>query len=193
VIDGDTIEIRGERIRLDAIDAPESGQLCEAGGEKWRCGQQAALALADRTGTRNVTCRDRGTDRYGHLEHLDLNGWLVSEGWALAYRRYSTEYVAHEVAAQGARRGMWRGEFVPPWEWRQGERLNVRTADQRGDCRIKGNISRPVDQFPTAVDNGPRTERMDISERDHQKRPHREHEQALPEMCDRGRPRPAQG
>ena len=48
VIDGDTIEVRGERIRLDAIDAPESGQTCEVDGQPWRCGQQAALALADK-------------------------------------------------------------------------------------------------------------------------------------------------
>ena len=125
VIDGDTIEVRGERIRLDALDAPESAQLCEADGKRWRCGQQAALNLADRIGTRNVTCA--GT--YGrtlaicYVGDLDLNGWLVSEGWALAYRRYSTEYVGLEEAAQAAQRGMWRGRFVAPWEWRRGALL----------------------------------------------------------------------
>jgi hypothetical protein len=67
VIDGDTIEVRGERIKLEGIDAPERGQLCEADGQRWRCGQQAALALADRVGTRNVTCTDRGTDNYGRV------------------------------------------------------------------------------------------------------------------------------
>ena len=64
VIDGDTIEVRGERFRLDAIDAPESGQTCEVDGQPWRCGQQAALALAGKIGAANVTCTDRGRDRY---------------------------------------------------------------------------------------------------------------------------------
>ena len=50
LIDGDTLDIRGERIRVDAIDAPDSGQTCEADGEPWRCRQQAALALADKIG-----------------------------------------------------------------------------------------------------------------------------------------------
>jgi endonuclease YncB( thermonuclease family) len=109
VIDGDTIEVGGERIRLDAIDAPESAQLCVADG------QRAALALADLIGTRNVTCAGTGTDRYGRtlaictLGGLDLNGWLVPEGWALAHRRYSRACVAQEEAVQAARCGMWRG------------------------------------------------------------------------------------
>jgi endonuclease YncB( thermonuclease family) len=148
VIDGDTIAIRGQRIRLDAIDAPESAQLCEADGQRWRCGQQAALALADQIGTRNVTCRDRGTDRYGRtlaictLGDLDLNGWMVLEGWALAYRRYSLAYVGLEEGAQAARRGMWRGRFVAPWDWRRGTRLAGTTPARPDACLIKGNINR---------------------------------------------------
>jgi endonuclease YncB( thermonuclease family) len=148
VIDGNTIKIRGERIRLDAIDAPESAQLCEAHGQRWRCGQRAALALADRIGTRNVTCRGRGSDRYGrmlaicYLGDLDLNGWMVSEGWALAYRRYSLAYVSLEEGAQAARRGMWRGRFVAPWDWRRGTRLAGARPARPDACLIKGNINR---------------------------------------------------
>jgi endonuclease YncB( thermonuclease family) len=63
VIDGDTIEIRGQRIRLFGIDSPESAQLCQAGQKPYRCGQQAALALADRIGERTVRCHERDTDR----------------------------------------------------------------------------------------------------------------------------------
>ena len=78
----------------------------------------------------------------------DVNAWLVGQGWALAYRRYSRAYVDEESSARMARRGMWRGEFVAPWDWRRGERLSSShreapkiAAATRGSCRIKGNIS----------------------------------------------------
>jgi len=128
VIDGDTIEIHGQRIRLFGIDAPESRQTCEAAGEIYRCGQQAALALSDFTGRQVVSCEDRGRDRYGRVVAVcsaggeDLGAWLVSNGLALAFRRYSVDYVDQEQAAQSGRRGLWAGEFVAPWDWRRGVR-----------------------------------------------------------------------
>lgn len=146
VIDGDTIEVHGQRIRLFGIDAPESAQLCLAENKRWRCGQQAALALDDKIAGRPVTCAEKDRDRYGRIVavcragELDLNAWLVAEGWALAYRQYSTDYVDEEEAARAGRKGIWRGTFVPPWDWRRGQRLET-TASAPGDCRIKGNIS----------------------------------------------------
>ncbi len=148
VIDGDTIEIHGKRIRLHGIDAPESNQTCEADGKPYRCGQQAALALADKIGRKTVTCEPRGKDRYGRvvavcsLNGRDLQAWLVAEGWALAYRRYSMDYVDEEEAAKEAKRGIWRGRFVKPWEWRQGKRMDeaAEATPSRG-CTVKGNIS----------------------------------------------------
>ena len=156
VIDGDTLEIHGQRIRLHGIDAPESAQLCRRGdGAQWRCGQQAALVLQDHVGAHPVTCVRRDTDRYGRIVArcsvggTDINAWLVAEGWAVAYRRFSMDYVGQENAARAARKGIWSGEFVPPWDWRRGERL-VRTKPQAqtdtkpkasAGCRIKGNIS----------------------------------------------------
>src|SRR5437763_13306997 len=90
IIDGDTIEIHGQRIRLFGIDAPEHDQLCEAAGSQYRCGQQAALALSDQIGRQTVDCVPHDVDQYGRVVAVcsaggeDLNAWMVSQGWALA-------------------------------------------------------------------------------------------------------------
>jgi len=148
VIDGDTIDIHGQRIRLHGIDAPESKQVCISGGTKYRCGQKAALALSDRIGRGSVTCEAKDTDRYGRVVAVcfkgqeDLNGWLVSQGLAVAYRRYSQDYVTHEARAQSMSVGLWAGEFIMPWDWRRGKRLaSEQVLAIPGDCVIKGNIS----------------------------------------------------
>lgn len=129
VIDGDTIEITGTRIRLHGIDAPESGQRCQdERGRDFRCGQRSAFALADWIGRANVSCEQRDTDGYGRVvavcrvQGADMNHWMVREGWAVAYREYSPEYVSDELAAQRARAGLWAGRFIPPSEWRRGQR-----------------------------------------------------------------------
>ncbi len=127
VIDGDTLEVHGQRIRLHGIDAPESRQLCRLDGTRWQCGKDAANALEDKIARRPVTCEDLGRDRYKRiigrctLAGEDINAWMVSQGWALAYRRYSEDYVDEKAEAQAARRGIWAGEFVKPWEWRRGQ------------------------------------------------------------------------
>ena len=131
VIDGDTLEIHGQRIRLHGIDAPESRQLCRLDGKPWHCGRDAANALAEKIDRRPVTCEDLGRDRYKRIiarctvAGEDLEKWMVANGWALAYRRYSLDYVDQEAEAQAARRGIWAGEFVKPWEWRRGKRLGT--------------------------------------------------------------------
>lgn len=159
VIDGDTLDIRGQRFRLQGVDTPESAQLCQdAKGKNYRCGQRAALALADKIGAGNVACDPIETDKYKRtvaicrLGPLDLNGWLVEQGHGIAYRKYSTAYVAQEAAAKAAKRGLWAGTFTPPWDWRKGERTGpegqisgMPTAP--GGCAIKGNISRKGDKI----------------------------------------------
>ena len=155
VVDGDTLELGAHRIRLHGVDAPESAQTCRTGATRWPCGERATRALSGRIDGRTVACEEKDRDRYGRIVAVcrlgaeDLNAWLVARGWALAYRRYSSDYVDEEAAAGAARHGIWRGDFVPPWDWRRGERLQnaaaqsaLDTRDGTASCRIKGNISR---------------------------------------------------
>ncbi len=125
VIDGDTIEIHGERIRLDAIDAPESSQLClDAASNRFRCGQKSAFALAGMIGRSTVACQPKGGDRYKRTiavcfkGETNLNAWIVAQGWAVAFRKYGNDYIDEEDEARIKSRGMWAGSFEMPWDWR---------------------------------------------------------------------------
>jgi len=128
VIDGDTIEIAGTRIRLNGIDAPESAQICrDAGGRRYRCGALSAAFLDDfLSRSRPARCRQVDTDRYGRVVALcrradgaDVQSAMVTAGWALDWPRYSKKAYAglqEEARRNGA--GVWRGDFDLPWEWR---------------------------------------------------------------------------
>ena len=126
VVDGDTIWIGETKIRLHGIDAPESKQTCtDADGNEWRCGQGATFALANLIQNHWITCKGDERDRYRRLIAIcyagpyDLNAMIVQRGWALAYRRYSMDYVDEETDAKVHKEGLWRGGFMPPWEWRR--------------------------------------------------------------------------
>jgi endonuclease YncB( thermonuclease family) len=131
VIDGDTIEIRGTRIRLFGIDAPEGGQFCGRGGRPWLCGSEAALQLDAYVRHSEVVCEPMDRDRYGRIVALcrtsqgDLGEWIVGKGLALDWPRYSNgRYAKSQDAAKSQKFGMWAGDFVAPWDFRQ--------------CRTKG-------------------------------------------------------
>jgi endonuclease YncB( thermonuclease family) len=125
VIDGDTIVVAGELVRLHGIDAPELDQTFWWRGERIACGMMALAALEALTAGIELRCEAVERDRHDRLvakifapDGGDIGRRLVLAGWALAYRRYSTDYVDAEAEARKARRGMWRGTFAKPWEWR---------------------------------------------------------------------------
>jgi endonuclease YncB( thermonuclease family) len=128
VINGDTLDIDGTRIRLHGIDAPERHQLCNSSEGEWACGRASATALDNRIGRRWVTCKELGRDRYCRViascmvDDIGIESWMTRSWWALAYRRYSVDYVADEDYARRAARGLWAGPFMAPWDWRQARR-----------------------------------------------------------------------
>jgi endonuclease YncB( thermonuclease family) len=149
VVDGDTLEIAGDRIRIFGVDAPESGQGCAGpSGEPYRCGEAAARRMAELTAGRRTVCAGDRRDRYGRLIALcraggrDLGATLAREGLALAFRRYSPDYLAEEAAARAAGAGLWRGEFVAPWEFRARSWRTAGAGAPDPACPIKGNINR---------------------------------------------------
>lgn len=125
VIDGDTIDVHGERIRLHGIDSPEGRQRCIRGGTEWRCGTEAANSLSEFIGRFPVTCAVVDIDRYKRnvatcsVRGTDINYWMVEQGLAVAYQRYSHAYDGAENEARHAKRGLWSSEFEMPWDWRK--------------------------------------------------------------------------
>jgi endonuclease YncB( thermonuclease family) len=125
VIDGDTIVVADQLVRLYGIDAPELDQPFWWRGEQLLAGMMALAALEALTAGVKLRCETVEQDRHGRIvakvfspNGVDISRRLVLAGWALAYRRYSTDYVDAEDEARRAKRGMWRGSFVMPWVWR---------------------------------------------------------------------------
>ena len=134
VIDGDTIDISGTRIRLLAIDAPELEQACsDAEGRSWDCGSAAARELRNYVNEQDLKCESSRQDQYRRVlaicfmpDGSDLNAWMVRQGWAVAFRT-TKRYRPEQDEAAAAKRGLWAGAFVMPWEWR--DRNRRRAAD----------------------------------------------------------------
>lgn len=126
VTDGDTLQIRGTKIRLHGVDAPESSQQCRRDGALYGCGREAAFALADLVRGKNVTCIRKDVDRYGRMVAVctvgstEVNRWLVAQGHALPYLAYGGRvYQDAERQARAARKGLHAGTFQAPWDYRQ--------------------------------------------------------------------------
>jgi endonuclease YncB( thermonuclease family) len=125
IMDADTVDAGTFKVRLNGIDAPETDQRClDAQGKVWSCGVEATAKLDAYSHSRPWSCELTGVDRYGRslgtclIDGEDVGRWLVRNGWALAFRRYSTVYVPDEDYAREHQLGLWSGAFIAPWDWR---------------------------------------------------------------------------
>jgi endonuclease YncB( thermonuclease family) len=142
IIDGDTLEIHGIRVRLWGIDAPESSQLCRGEDSlQYRCGAQAANDLYAFIAQRPVNCSPLNLDPYGRtvatcsVGGTDLGEWLVRKGLALDWPQYSKgRYGNAQRDAERAGRGIWKGSYVEPWLYRACIRENGRPSDCSDDA-----------------------------------------------------------
>ncbi len=137
IIDGDTIKINSKKIRLHGIDAPEFKQMCKKPYLKivfftftkdYPCGKISTQKLQKKINNKAITCKILDIDRYKRLigecfkRNLNLNSWLVSNGYAVAYRKYSKKYVSFEINAKNEKLGIWQGKFEMPWDYRRKNR-----------------------------------------------------------------------
>jgi endonuclease YncB( thermonuclease family) len=148
VVDGDTIVVGDTRVRLEGIDAPETGQTCERKRVgTWACGSAATLALIALVEGRNVACERSGVDKYARVlgrcvaEGRDVNAAMVRQGHAWAFVKYSTTYVAEEAAARAEGLGIWQGNAMPAWDYRAQRWAAVEQAAPE-NCPIKGNVTK---------------------------------------------------
>ena len=148
VIDGDTIDVGGKRVRLEGIDAPEINQFCLGrGSRRWPAGRVAANSLAQWVRGHDVICRQVGRDGFGRVlgrcraGNKDLNTELVRAGLAWAFRKYSREFVRQEQAARASGEGVWSRSCEPAWLFRANRHRKVASKPPSG-CVIKGNITR---------------------------------------------------
>ena len=137
VIDGDTIHINNKKIRLEGIDAPEIRQQCKKPflqissfigltfNKNYSCGVTAKVELANKINNSKIKCISSSKDRYKrylavcYKDKINLNKWMVRNGYAVAYKRYSKDYVKDEEFAKENKLGLWQGSFMMPEKWRK--------------------------------------------------------------------------
>jgi len=145
VIDGDTLDVGGTRVRLHGIDAPEARQRCETEqGVSWDCGAWVSREVRARYQGKTAVCEPLDRDRYGRIVARcvvggqDMGAMLVGDGLAFAYRRYSMDYDLIEKQAAVAERGLWAMRVQDPAAFRREGGAAPQAAN---NCNIKGNIS----------------------------------------------------
>ena len=142
IVDGDTFDLDGVRIRIDGIDAPEFGQRCGA----WSCGKAALEQLSALVGDGGLICDSHGEDGYGrtiatcYVGSTDIGAEMVRTGYAWAFVKYSDKYMAQEAQARSDHLGIWQYNSVPAWEYRAAKWTAAEQVAPQG-CPIKGNIS----------------------------------------------------
>ena len=137
VVDGDTIHINSYKFRLEGIDAPEMRQQCKKEAIKisfligftfykdYSCGRFSKEKLITKINTSEIKCISSSKDRYKRYiatcfkGKTNLNQWMVRNGFAIAYRRYSKKYVPDEAFAKENKLGLWQGKFMEPEKWRK--------------------------------------------------------------------------
>ncbi len=134
VIDGDTIKIEKKKIRLFGIDAPEKKQKCQKPwltisfmtfNKDYPCGEISKLKLKNKINNKFITCKSTNKDRYKRFiaecfkGKTNINRWMVRNGYAIVYKKYSKKYLAAENLAKNEKLGLWVGTFEMPWEWRK--------------------------------------------------------------------------
>ena len=134
VVDGDTIKINSKKIRLYGIDAPEKKQKCKktyitisfmSFSKDYMCGEVSTEKLIKKINKQKLNCNILDVDRYKRLigecfkRNINLNSWMVSNGYAVAYRKYSKKYVSDEINAKNNKLGIWQGKFEMPWDYRR--------------------------------------------------------------------------
>ncbi len=134
VVDGDTIKINSKKIRLYGIDAPEKKQKCKktyltisfmSFTKDYMCGEVSTQKLIKKINKQKLNCNILDVDRYKRLigecfkRNINLNSWMVSNGYAVAYRKYSKKYVSDEINAKKNKLGIWQGKFEMPWDYRR--------------------------------------------------------------------------
>ena len=125
VIDGDTIHIGNNKIRLHGIDAPEQKQTCSFEGNEWNCGQDATIFLTTLIYKKSVSCRVNDIDQYKRLvavcfvDNININQLMIISGWAIAYRYYAKDFIKEEEIAKKNKVGIWRGAFEEPYIYRK--------------------------------------------------------------------------
>ena len=126
ITDGDTVKILNNKIRLHGIDAPEKNQKCTKNAKEYNCGAVATEALIKKINKNIVKCLTQtNKDRYNRfigvcfIGQENINKWMVRNGYAIAYKRYSKDYISDEEFAKTNKLGLWSGIFLKPEKWRK--------------------------------------------------------------------------